>query len=185
MLTAEKKGARLQVTFMGAALQPEKLQERMRRGGFARVVGFRPTGAAPPPASRLCYPSSQCSATSVLHCRRHAGGCTMALIECVISDTTKCRQGLLHGMTDWPCTAGRRLDVQAQRQAGGAAGGARDSVRHTLLRALGIQRAAGLRAAAAPPPHHPHRQRHRGPRHVRPFWQSPCLLGMRRPAAWG
>ena len=48
MLTAEKKGARLQVTFMGAALQPEKLQERMRKAGFARVVGFRPTGAARP-----------------------------------------------------------------------------------------------------------------------------------------
>lgn len=64
MLTAEKKGARLQVTFMGAALQPEKLQERMRKAGFARVVGFRPTGAAcprwPRALSAWCAPYECC-----------------------------------------------------------------------------------------------------------------------------
>ena len=62
LLTGDKAGARLQVTFMGAALQPEKLQERMRKGGFARVVGFRPTGAARPcwpPGSATRLPSAQ------------------------------------------------------------------------------------------------------------------------------
>lgn len=48
LLTADKAAARIHVTFMGAALQPEKLAERMRSAGAKRIVGFRPTGEGTP-----------------------------------------------------------------------------------------------------------------------------------------
>lgn len=44
LLTGDKAAARIHVTFMGAALQPEKLAERMRAAGVKHIVGFRPTG---------------------------------------------------------------------------------------------------------------------------------------------
>jgi len=54
LLTGDKAAARIHVTFMGAALQPEKLAERMRAAGVKHIVGFRPTGGRCGLPARLC-----------------------------------------------------------------------------------------------------------------------------------
>ena len=43
LLTGSPKAARVHVAFM-SALQPEKLNEKLACGTWARVVAFRPTG---------------------------------------------------------------------------------------------------------------------------------------------
>jgi hypothetical protein len=94
MLTGDKAGARLQVTFMGAALQPEKLQERMRKAGFAKVVGFRPTGSSPQPPCGPCHhPSSERSMAPMLHCVRHRNKqCLQCHTTCELSEWNSFRQ---------------------------------------------------------------------------------------------
>ena len=45
LLTRDPQAARIHVSFMGRELLPEALLEKMAAGGWARVAGFRPTGA--------------------------------------------------------------------------------------------------------------------------------------------
>lgn len=56
LLTEDAAAARIHVCFMGADLQPEALQERMRKGGWKHIVGFKPTGQLPSFPPHLCPP---------------------------------------------------------------------------------------------------------------------------------
>lgn len=44
LLTQKQKAARIHVSFMGQAFQPDALKERLAQGPWARVIAFRPTG---------------------------------------------------------------------------------------------------------------------------------------------
>lgn len=43
-LVSKEAEAQIYVSFMGQGLQPEALEQRRLKGGYAKIVAFRPTG---------------------------------------------------------------------------------------------------------------------------------------------
>lgn len=86
LLTGDKAAARIHVTFMGAALQPEKLAERMRAAGVKHIVGFRPTGGRCRwlvSAVRGCGRGGACQDASSQSCCAGSANCASAARACM------------------------------------------------------------------------------------------------------